>query len=174
MRTHEESIRRLIYTYAELLDAADYEGMGELFQYATVHVSGVSAPVTGREDIRDFFDGMNHLDDNGSPGTRFMTSNTIVDVSEDGQSAKARSYFQCLQASSGVPLAPIAAGRYHDQFAKRDGEWTFTERRITLDLFGDMGHHVRFNPGTDTVDPAEVVASARAAKASAQASGGVR
>lgn len=164
MRTTEESIRRLMYTYAELLDAADYEGLGHLFRHATVHVSGVSAPISGHDDIRDFYDGMNHLDDKGSPGTRFMTTNTVIDVDDDERSAVARSYFVCLQGGQAT-LAPIAAGRYHDRFDVRDGEWTFSERRIVLDLFGNMDHHVRFNPGTSTVDPSAVIATARANKA---------
>jgi len=163
MRTPEESIRRLIFECAEMLDSANYDGLGQLFARATVHVTGVNAPIKGSDDICDFFDGMNHRDSDGSPGTRFLTSNTIVDFSDDERSARSRSYFVCFQGSKSH-LAPIAAGRYHDQFSRAAGGWDFTERRVVLDLFGQMDDHVRYNPGTSTVDAAKVIATAREAQ----------
>ena len=41
-----------------------------------------------------------------------------------------------------VPLAPVIAGDYLDRFAKVDGTWRFTERRIGNDLFGDLSDHL--------------------------------
>jgi hypothetical protein len=48
-----------------------------------------------------------------------------------------------LQAVPGLPLQPIASGRYHDRFERHDGEWVFAERRVSIDLVGDVSHHLR-------------------------------
>ncbi|MFF9818729.1 hypothetical protein [Streptomyces sp. NPDC014006] len=48
-----------------------------------------------------------------------------------------------LQALPRRPLHIIAGGRYHDRFECRDGRWRFTERRIRLNLVGDMTHPLR-------------------------------
>lgn len=40
-------------------------------------------------------------------------------------------------------LETIAAGRYRDTFARRDGRWRFTERRVTIHLRGDLSRHLR-------------------------------
>jgi hypothetical protein len=42
-----------------------------------------------------------------------------------------------------LPLQPIAAGRYHDRFAFGDGRWRFAERRVFVDLVGDVSRHLR-------------------------------
>jgi hypothetical protein len=48
-----------------------------------------------------------------------------------------------LQARSGFALQPIAGGRYHDRFERRDGQWRFAERRVRIDLVGDVSGHLR-------------------------------
>ena len=48
-----------------------------------------------------------------------------------------------LQATDGVPLQPIIAGRYEDEFEKVDGTWRFSERIIHPDLHGDLSKHMR-------------------------------
>ena len=52
-------------------------------------------------------------------------------IKVDGETASGRTDF--LFASKGENgLAVAAAGRYSDTFAKGDGEWRFTERRIVF------------------------------------------
>jgi SnoaL-like domain len=159
MPSNEESIRRLLFLYAEFLDAANYPALGALLGDATLYVSGVDSAVSGADDIRDFFDGMNHLDDSGSPGTHFMTTNSIIDIV--GFEATCRSYMLCLQGGpSGI--TPIAAGRYHDRFRYTDEKgWRFSERRILLDMSGDLSGHVRFDPSKDNIKVTDVLKSRR-------------
>jgi DNA-binding PadR family transcriptional regulator len=42
-----------------------------------------------------------------------------------------------------LALQPIAAGRYHDQFEWRAQRWRFAERRVHVDLVGDVSRHLR-------------------------------
>ena len=78
----------------------------------------------------------------GTPGTKHVTTNLILEFDEDGVGATARSYFTVLQAVPGLPLQPIVAGRYRDRFERGDGVWRFSERRYLIDLVGDVSHHM--------------------------------
>ena len=52
------------------------------------------------------------------------------------------------QATEALPLQPIIGGRYFDRFAKVDGVWRFTERRMEMELFGNLSAHLlqQFGP----------------------------
>ncbi len=71
-----------------------------------------------------------------------MTTNLILDVDDANGTATARSYWTVLQAAPGLPLQPILAGRYHDRFRRRNGRWSFSERRYLVDLVGDVSRHM--------------------------------
>ena len=78
----------------------------------------------------------------GTPRTRHLISNPIVEIDEAAGTATARSCYTVLQATEQLPLQAIASGRYHDCFARIDGQWCFTAREYRLDLVGDMSRHL--------------------------------
>ena len=49
--TASEAITKLIYTYAERIDAGDFAGVADVFAHATLTFEGFGDAVTGREDI---------------------------------------------------------------------------------------------------------------------------
>ena len=53
--TAAEVITKLIYTYAERIDAGDFAGVGELLQHATVTFEGFGNAVTGRRAIEGLY-----------------------------------------------------------------------------------------------------------------------
>jgi hypothetical protein len=80
--------------------------------------------------------------DNGSPHTKHMTTNVMVDVDEAGDTASAQAYAVVFQAVDDFPLQPIIGVRYYDKFAKSEDGWHFTERQIVSHLFGDLSRHL--------------------------------
>ena len=54
----------------------------------------------------------------GTPGTKHVTTNLIIEIDDQATGAAARSYFTVLQAVPGLPLQPILAGRYRDRFQR--------------------------------------------------------
>ena len=135
------AIGNLIATYAELVDDGDFAGVGALLRGATF--TGGSGTVSGRDAVERMLRENVIVYEDGTPRTKHITTNTVVEVDEEGGTAVARSYFTVLQALPDLPLRPIASGRYQDRFERREGEWLFVERRVRTDLAGDLSHHLR-------------------------------
>jgi 3-phenylpropionate/cinnamic acid dioxygenase small subunit len=139
-----EAIRNLLGRYCELMDAGDWDGLGDLFADAVLLDDTSGAEVArGRDGVRRLYAATQTYD--GSPRTRHLTTNTIIEMG-DADRATARSAFVVFQATDALPLQPIAAGRYRDSFECVDGQWRFTERRFALDLTGDLSHHLTWSP----------------------------
>ena len=135
------AIGNLISAYAELVDGGDFAGLGTLLADATFTGGAVAA--SGREAIEKLFHDTLILYADGTPRTRHVTTNVVVEADEAAGTALARSYFTAMQALPDFPLQPVAVGRYHDRFERRDGRWRFTERRVHVDLVGDVSRHLR-------------------------------
>jgi hypothetical protein len=140
-------VANLIARYAELIDRGDFDGVAELLGDAGVGAgdNDGSTLLTGRKALAGLFTSTTRLYPDGTPGTKHMTTNLLLELDEEAGSGTARSYWMVLQAVPGLPLQPILAGRYHDRFERRDGVWRFTERRYLVDLVGDVSHHMLSN-----------------------------
>jgi 3-phenylpropionate/cinnamic acid dioxygenase small subunit len=135
------AIENLIATYAELVDDADFAGVGMLLADATF--MGGAGSVSGRDAIEKMLRDRLIVYDDGTPRTKHVTTNIAIDVDEQAGTAVARSYFTVLQAVPDLALQPIVSGRYDDRFERRDGQWRFVERRVRTDLVGDVSRHLR-------------------------------
>lgn len=138
------AVTRLLYRYAELIDAGDFDGVGALLGRGTfMGLAGASA-IAGlfAKTTRRFPDHGN------TPRTRHLVLNPIVDV--DGDTATARSTFVVVQRTETVPLQPIVVGRYADAFARDhardDAGWYFTERVVDVEMVGDVSDHLTIDP----------------------------
>ncbi len=146
------AVSNLIARYAELIDLGDFDGVADLLGGAAVGdgaaVGAAHTPVrllTGRDAILAMFASTTRRYPDGTPGTKHVTTNLILDIDEEAGLASARSYWTVLQAVPGLTLQPILAGRYHDRFLRVDGTWTFSERRYLIDLVGDVSRHMLSN-----------------------------
>jgi 3-phenylpropionate/cinnamic acid dioxygenase small subunit len=146
-----EAIRRLLYRYAECVDAADWEGFGILFARGEIRAAGMREPARGTDAVRGLYARANRVHEDGTLRTRHLVSNERIDLAPDLRSATARSTFLVVQQTARLPLQPIAAGSYRDRFAFEDGVWRFAEREILLDLVGDLSEHLAIPlPGRTT------------------------
>jgi ketosteroid isomerase-like protein len=136
-------IANLIATYAERIDLGDFEGVADLLADAAVGSGDESTQLlTGRDGIRGLYESTTRRYPDGTPGTKHLTANLIIDIDEGAGTAAARSYWTVLQAVPGLPLQPILSGRYHDRFKREADRWRFAERRFLVDLIGDVSHHL--------------------------------
>jgi 3-phenylpropionate/cinnamic acid dioxygenase small subunit len=134
------AIENLLYIYAERMDAGDFSGVAALFDGAVYGPAG-GPMLSGCAELEAVLRSMVQLHD-GSPATKHVTTNVIVEIDDDGRRATARSYFTVLQALVDLPLQVIVAGRYHDRFVRDEGRWRFAERIVWMDLSGDLSRHL--------------------------------
>ena len=135
-------IARLLYMYAERIDAGDFAGVGALFADGEIRSGDQPRGIRGADAVRGLYAATVRLHADGTPRTKHVTSNVLVDVDEGAGTATARSYFTVLQQLDDFPLQVIVAGRYHDDFVRVDGTWRFAVRRMHVDLQGDLTHHL--------------------------------
>ncbi|MFN6545740.1 nuclear transport factor 2 family protein [Mycolicibacterium nivoides] len=133
-------VTELLYRYAELIDAGDFDGVGELLGRGSfMGVAGASAIA------KLFASTTRRFPEHGNtPRTRHLVLNPIVDV--DGERASARSTFCVVQNTDTVPLQPIVVGRYADVFARDENGWYFTERQVEVEMVGNVSDHLMMDP----------------------------
>jgi 3-phenylpropionate/cinnamic acid dioxygenase small subunit len=142
MADARDAITALVYGYAERIDAGDLDGVAALFADG-VFRSDRGGRYEGVAAVRDVLRRLVVLHDDGTPRTKHVTTNLVIDVDDAAGTAVARSYFTVLQATGTVALQPIVAGRYHDRFVRDATGWRFADRLVFMDLVGDLGDHLR-------------------------------
>ena len=145
MAADSEAIATLIYSYAERLDAGDFEAVARLFARSTFHSDQRPEIRRGSAEVLEVYRSTVALYD-GKPCTKHVTTNLIFEIDEATGTATARSYFTVLQARPELPLQVILTGRYQDRVARAGGAWHFTDRLILIDLLGDLRFHLKRNP----------------------------
>jgi 3-phenylpropionate/cinnamic acid dioxygenase small subunit len=141
-QSSERDIENLIATYAFLVDDGDFDGLGALLDQCDFTLGGGPA-IRGRQAIASFARQAPQVYDDGTPRTRHVTTNLIIEVDEGAGMARSRAYYTVFQAAPDFPLQPIACGRYADRFERADGKWRFAARSVQTDLAGNVSHHRR-------------------------------
>lgn len=148
----ETQITNLLYRYAECIDGGDLEGAAALFAHARIRIGGPD-PAHDTVDagaLLGIWKSLIVLHPDGTPRTKHVTTNPIIEIDEPGGTASCRSYYTVLQQVDNLPLQTIVTGRYHDRFERVDGRWRFSYRDLTLiDMVGDISHHL-----TQAITPA--------------------
>ena len=135
--TAAEAITKLIYTYAERIDAGDFAGVAEVFADATLTFEGFGDAVAGRDAIAALYARTTRRYEDGTPRTKHVMTNVMVDVADDGRTASSRSYFTVLQAVPGeLALQPVIAGRYRHTYTFAEDRWRVATMHIIIDLIG--------------------------------------
>jgi len=138
MVSAEFQITNLLYRYGEFVDQGNYEAAAELFAHAQI-----KTPM-GMIDATQLLDQWKNgiLLHDGSPRTKHVITNPIIEIDEETGTATCRSTCTVFQQVGDFPLQPILCGRYDDRFERVDGKWRFHYRDYTLeDLSGDKSRH---------------------------------
>jgi ketosteroid isomerase-like protein len=137
------AITTLIYSYAERIDEGDFAGVAQVFEHATLTFEGFGDAISGRAAVEKLYANTTRRYDDGTPRTKHVMTNVIVDIADDGVGASSRSYFTVLQAVPGeLALQPVIAGRYRHTYEKVEGRWRVATMHIIIDLTGELGHHM--------------------------------
>lgn len=150
MADSAREIENLLYTYAERIDAGDFDGVADLFQHGRI-LPSPDAPrevaFEGREKVLGMYRAATRLHEDGTPKTRHVTTNAIVEANDDLGTGSARSYYTVFQRTDALALQPIICGHYHDTFQRIEGRWWFDTRTMFVDLVGDLSQHLLYELG---------------------------
>lgn len=119
-----EMIKELTHTYGLAAETADEERMASLYtEDATVDFSSMGQEIIrGREAILDFYRAILSLK------VKPFFTNHIIEV--NGDLASGTCSIENRGVRNGESL--IGAGRLYDTYAKIEGEWKFSSRRIDM------------------------------------------
>ena len=150
MAESAREIENLLYIYAERIDAGDLAGVADLFVHGRIQPAADAAPETtfeGRDQVLAMYQAATRLYPDGTPRTKHVTTNAIIEVDEGGLKGAARSYYTVLQQTDDLPLQPIISGHYHDTFQRIEERWWFDTRIMFIDHMGDLSHHLLYELG---------------------------
>lgn len=135
-------LTNLLYLYAEKMDGGDLEGAGALFRHARIKIQH-SAALLDEAGIVQLWKQYLKIYPCGTPRTKHVISNPLIEIDEASDTASIRSYYTVFQATEGLALQAIAAGRYHDKFERVDNTWRFCFRDYSqLEFTGDLSFHL--------------------------------
>ncbi len=143
--TAREGIERLLFAYCDGIDRGDLVATSELFGTDGLYGQVDGPAACGASQVLAAMQYSVHLYD-GVPRTRHIVTNIVIDLNDDQITAQCRSYVQVLHQAPGGVLGPVAAGTYIDRVYLTNGSWKFAERRMLLELIGDMSTHLLQNP----------------------------
>jgi 3-phenylpropionate/cinnamic acid dioxygenase small subunit len=138
-------IVELLARYAEAIDAGDFAAVGELFSDAELLDAGGARLAVGREQVTALYEVSTRRYEDGTPRTAHVITNVIVEAVGDDV-VEMRSRFTVFQATDGLALQPVVVGRYVDRVERSGGVWRFTGRTMIPESWGDVSHHLLFDP----------------------------
>jgi hypothetical protein len=141
-------IENLLYTYADRIDRGDLDGVADLFTHGRIHGQEGGGPETvfeGRDAVRALYAMATRIyEDTGTPKTKHVTTNAIIEVDDDAGTATAQCNYLVIQTTPDLPLQVIITGHYRDTFHRVDGQWWFDTRTMYVDQAGELSHHLNF------------------------------
>lgn len=141
-----EGVRRLLFAYSEGVDSGRFDEVADLFGDSGLYGEVDGPAARGRDQVLLAMQRNVRLYD-GVPRTRHVVTNVVIDLDVDLARARCRSYVQVLHQAPGADIRTIVAGTYHDVVEHvSDTEWRFIERRMHLELLGDLSTHLVHNP----------------------------
>ena len=130
------ALYQLAVRYARAADRREYAVFGEIFsedgRIATHRGDAFGSEplysIDGRDTIMERLRGLEEYE-----CTNHVVSNQLVEI--DGDTATGETYCIAhhLYREDGVAMDLTMAVRYQDRFARKDGRWLFTERRLAVD-----------------------------------------
>ena len=130
------AIRELVEAYAHCADRRDAKGQMALFTADTHFVVYMNAKdptpsqeLHSREALAPVFADLNKY----ASTMHFVGQSTVLTLTDDRATGEAYTLAHHLTVEGGKRRLMIAALRYADTFAKKDGGWLFAERRLYVD-----------------------------------------
>lgn len=140
---HAQLISNLLFEYAEYIDDGKLELAASLFEHAQIKISNEPVMI-GHEALLALWKKILIIYPCGTPKTKHVVTNPIIDINESGTHACVKSYFNVFQPDQNQNIRLILSGRYHDEFSFKNKKWVWSQRDYThIDFSGDLSLHLK-------------------------------
>jgi ketosteroid isomerase-like protein len=144
-------ILNTVHRYPELIDSGDFGAVGRYYGDATLAFAvgdGPDVEIVGAAAVQALLEQTTRrYPDDGTPHTRHLITNPIVEIDDAAGTATCRYYITVLQRTDDFPLQPVWTNRYEDSFRRVEDRWQLVRRRGFAHLPGDASHHLLQPPG---------------------------
>lgn len=137
-----EGIERLLTAYCWGIDTGNFESTAALFGEDGLYGLVDAGAARGADQVLGMFRASVRTYD-GVPRTRHVITNLVIDVDHGGTTGSARCYVQVIHQPPGEEIRPIVVGTYLDRVHLVGDEWQFAERRMHLELVGNLTSHLQ-------------------------------
>jgi 3-phenylpropionate/cinnamic acid dioxygenase small subunit len=116
-----EAIKKLKARYCYSVDARDFNELLSLFTEDATADFGSRGKYVGKTEITRFFTEV-------FPSDRAFTIHYVHGpvIEVNGEKARGRWYFEVLSTRTQTNEVVMTAGRYDEEYSKREGEWKFS------------------------------------------------
>ena len=102
----EQAIRNLLYRYGYLIDAGDFQGIGELFQDAVLTSDTGGMEVSGADAIAKHYASTTRIyPDTGTPKTKHVFTNMWIEGDDTQGVATSKTNYIVFQQTDELPLS---------------------------------------------------------------------
>lgn len=121
-------ITNLVYRPAALIDSGDLTCAAALFRQAQIQLSD-NASWIDHQDLLSVWQIQFPATEDGSPGTRHLITNPIIEIDAEQGTATCHSNYCIMQLGGPQPLQLSESGQTLDRLVRQDGEWRFDSRQ---------------------------------------------
>jgi 3-phenylpropionate/cinnamic acid dioxygenase small subunit len=141
---HAQLISNLLFQYAEYIDDGQLELAADMFSHAQIKISSQKDQFIGKDEILALWKKIIILYPCGTPRTKHVITNPIIQIDELSGLAKVKSYFNVFQPDQNQVIRLILSGRYYDEFQLQNEKWVWSHRDYThIDFAGDLSLHLK-------------------------------
>jgi 3-phenylpropionate/cinnamic acid dioxygenase small subunit len=141
---HVQLISNLLFQYAEYIDDGQLDSAADMFSHAQIKISSRQDQFIGKDELLALWKKIIILYPCGTPKTKHVITNPIIQIDESLGVAKVKSYFNVFQPDQNQVIHLILSGRYYDEFQLQNEKWVWTHRDYThIDFAGNLSLHLK-------------------------------
>jgi uncharacterized protein (TIGR02246 family) len=119
-------LQELVSRYNQAIDHHDSQAWADVFEEDGVLVVNGEVRARGRNELFQYVERRRVA---GEPKLRHWVTNMLVEV--HGDEAKLKLYVMAFNIGAGLEV-PYVMGEYEDEAVRRNGQWRFRVRRLTV------------------------------------------
>ena len=140
----QREIERKIYAVGYAIEDGDFQRVGDIMGDATMGADMIGRKAfKGGDEIRDQYARTNIVYPDRGRASKEIYHNILVDIDLDRGTARSVTSYTVAHQPPDDPFELIVAGKYEDEWERRDGEWHWVDRYIVVQYKNDLNKHMK-------------------------------